>query len=248
MRDLGSLGGNDSMAVLINETGAVCGISSINTQINDTTGLPTTHPFVWTNGQMRDLGALGGTLATTGSLAFGPWGKVMNDHGDVAGTSTLPGDDVWHAFVWSNGRMTDLGTLGGSKSDAFAINNKGQVVGRAVVTDTPFVRHAFLWEKGQMSDLGAVAPCTRSTATSINSANQIVGELGFCTEDPNDIAFFSAFYVEKGKPMVDLNTLITPPSPIHLDDASFINERGEIAADGLMPDGSTRAVLLVPVR
>ena len=98
-----------------------------------------------------------------------------------------------------------------------------------------------------MTDLGTVAPCTRGTATSINSAGQIVGDLGACTGNPDDPTYFSAFYVEKGKPMVDLNALITPPSPIHLDGASFINERGEIAAGGFMPDGTTRAVLLVPI-
>ena len=47
--------------------------------------------------------------------------------------------------------------------------------------------------------------------------------------------------------MVDLNTLITPPSPIHLQDAWNINERGEIFANGRMPDGTERAVVLVPI-
>lgn len=247
MQDLGTLGGNDASAAVVNEKGQVAGYSFTNTTPNDTTGIPTVHPFLWKNGTMRDLGSLGGTLSVPGSFNLAPGGQVLNDSGNVAGTSMLAGDEVWHAFVWSNGTMIDLGTLGGSTSDAVAINNKGQVVGRAKVTDTPFVRHAFVWEKGQMTDFGAVTPCTRSTAISINSAGQIVGDLGSCTNDPNDIAFFSAFIVEKGRPMVDLNTLITPPSDIHLVDAWFINDRGEIVALGLLPDGSKRAVLLVPI-
>lgn len=247
MQDLGTLGGNDASAAVVNEKGQVAGYSFTNTTPNDTTGIPTVHPFLWKNGMMRDLGSLGGTLSVPGSFNLAPGGQVLNDSGNVAGTSMLAGDEVWHAFVWSNGTMIDLGTLGGSTSDAVAINNKGQVIGRAKVTDTPFVRHAFVWEKGEMTDLGAVTPCTRSTAISINSAGQIVGDLGSCTNDPNDIAFFSAFIVEKGRPMVDLNTLITPPSDIHLVDAWFINDRGEIVAVGLLPDGSTRAVLLVPI-
>ena len=55
------------------------------------------------------------------------------------------------------------------------------------------------------------------------------------------------FYVEKGRPMVDLNTLTTPSSDIHFDEAWNINDRGENFGSGLMPDGSDRAVLLVPL-
>ncbi len=47
--------------------------------------------------------------------------------------------------------------------------------------------------------------------------------------------------------MVDLNTLVDPPSDIHMDDSWFINERGEIVAGGLTPAGEERAVLLVPL-
>jgi probable HAF family extracellular repeat protein len=247
MQDLGTLGGNDAAASSINPHGQIAGYSFTNTTPNDTTGIPTVHPFLWNNGTMRDLGTLGGTLSVPGTFNGTPGGEVLNNSGEVAGTSTLAGDELWHAFVRSNGRTIDLGTLGGSTSDAVAINNKGQVVGKAVVTDTPFVLHGFLWENGHMTDLGAVAPCTRSVSNSINSANQIVGNLGYCTDDPNDITFYSAFYTEKGKAMVDLNTLITPASDVHLTDAWNINNRGEILANGKLPDGSGRVALLVPI-
>ena len=87
-------------------------------------------PFLWQNGTMEDLGSLGGTLSIPGSLDHFGGIRAVNESGKVAGTSTLAGDEVWHAFVWSNGgTMIDLGTLGGSTSDALAIEN--QVVGRA---------------------------------------------------------------------------------------------------------------------
>jgi probable HAF family extracellular repeat protein len=241
MQDLGTLGGNDATAWAVNERGQIVGLSYTNTTPS-IFGFPTIHPFLWENGTMRDLGTLGGTLSIPGSIGIFGGTRVVNDSGEVAGTSTLEGDEVWHAFLWSNGQMIDLGTLGGSKSDAVAINNKGQIIGRSVVTDTPLVRHAFLWDKGRMIDLGAVAPCNRSTAQSINSAGQVVGSMAGCTNNSD-----SAFYVEAGKPMADLNTLIVPPPALHLDEAWNINDRGEIFGSGLLPDGSPRAVLLVPL-
>ena len=143
--------------------------------------------------------------------------------------------------------MTEIGTFGGDNSEAFFMSDQGEVLGRAEVSLSPFVRHAFLWDNSRMTDLGAPAPCTRSSALAMNSAGQIVGDTGACTGDPSDPLYFSVFYVEKGKPPVDLHTLITPPSPIHLEDAGYINERGEISGGGFAPDGTLHAVLLVPI-
>ena len=172
----------------------------------------------------------------------------MNVRGEVAGTSTLPGDEIFHAFFWDKQRMVDLGTLGVRNSEAFFMSDKGEVLGRIEISLTPYVRHGFLWEKGHMTDLGAAAPCTRSSPLSMNSAGQIVGDTGACTNDPNGPGYFSAFYQEKGRPPVDIHSLITPPSPIHLEDAGYINERGELSGGGFDADGREHAVLLVPIR
>jgi probable HAF family extracellular repeat protein len=247
MRDLGTLGGNNSTGVLINEPGEVAGFSATDSVIHDATGLPTIHPFLWRAGQMLDLGTLGGSLAIPGSIANGYGFHSMNERGDIAGTSTLAGDEDRHAFIYTGGMMLDIGTLGGNLSDAIAINNKGQVVGRARTTDLPNSHHPFLWEKGQITDLGVAAPCTRGTALSINDHGQVVGGFGGCSDDPEQIAFFRALYWQKGSPIVDLNELITPASNIVVDEATAINDRGEIVGAGILPDGSSRAVLLVPI-
>src|SRR5439155_5654234 len=60
-----------------------------------------------------------------------------------------------------------------------------------------------------------------------------------------------AFLWENGGPMVDLNTLIPPNSPLELYDAENINDRGEIAGRGLPPgcddkDVCGHAFLLIP--
>jgi hypothetical protein len=55
------------------------------------------------------------------------------------------------------------------------------------------------------------------------------------------------FISEHGQPMVLLTSLIAPGSNLDLLDATEINDRGEIACQGLDPDGNLHACLLVPI-
>jgi probable HAF family extracellular repeat protein len=237
MRELGTLGGPDSYGVFVNNHGEVAGVSYTDWTPNDTTGIPTLHPFLWENGQMLDLGSLGGAFSVVNGL---------NDRGDVVGFMTLPGDEFQHPYLWIHGTLIDLGTLGGSNGDAHAINDASEVVG---VADLPDGSHnAFLWKNGVMTDLGNLG--ISSDAHAINSKGQVVGASRVSFEGTEA----SAFLWEQGGPMVDLNTLIPADSPLHVVFAEHINDRGEIAGTGLPPgvplaDINTRghAFLLTPV-
>jgi probable HAF family extracellular repeat protein len=237
MRDLGTLGGPDAFATYLNESGQVTGISYTNAAPNDTTGIPTVHPFLWEDGRMRDLGSLGGTLG---------FPNYLNSRGQVVGIMTLPGDESQHPFLWERGRLIDLGTFGGSNGEANWMNDAGEVVGSAFFPgDTE--RHAFLWRHGVKTDLGAPTGDICSNAYGINSESQVVGTSGVChgAVDASLWEHGSAF---------NLNTLIPPHSSLHLVYALSINDRGEIAGIGVPPGISVQdveslghAFLLIPV-
>ena len=198
--DLGTLGGEVSIANDINNRGQITGYSQVASGA--------TRAFLWENGVMMNIG----TLGTAATFAFG-----INQNTEIAGFSRVGGAGTpFHAFKWHNGMFTDLGTLGGTESFGYDINDQGCVVGESEIDpNIPGLTHAFVWCDGVMTDLGTLGGPV-SAASGINENGQTVGTA--MTEDFE----VHAFSYEKGV-MTDLGVL---PGG-HFSGAVGINARGQ---------------------
>ncbi|HLZ44350.1 MAG TPA: PKD domain-containing protein [Gemmatimonadales bacterium] len=124
--------------------------------------------------EVIDLGTLGGSGAIP---------RALNDAGQVVGCSQT-GDGTWHAFVWSEGNMRDLGS-GAVTSCAWAINKSGRIAGVAGSTQPEAV---LAWSSNaQPIGLGAPPCCdeavgfvgvTEGTSACNRTSSALMSRLG----------------------------------------------------------------------
>lgn len=169
----------DTAATAINDKGQVVGISGdCDVAVGATSAR---HAVMWENGNVIDLGSFGSAGWNTP--------MAINSRGDVAGfANTLPDNFVngqlkSHptAFLWTKDKgIQNLGTLpGDTKSIAYGINNRGQVVGQSYGGANG--HRAFLYQDGKMTDLNQALVSTSPTlslllAQDINDSGEITGE------------------------------------------------------------------------
>lgn len=140
MVDLGTLGGYESSAEDVNDSGVVVGSAETEDFLEYYGLQPVTHAFLHQNGQMQDLGTLGGHLSGA---------NAINNLGHVVGVSGTSLDDIlaFSVFLWRGGVMHDLNQRipqdsGWSLGWVTDINDAGQIVGSGVNPEGQ--GHAFL--------------------------------------------------------------------------------------------------------
>ncbi len=154
--DLGTLLGPTAVAGGINDSNVITGFSTAGN------GAPR-ELFRWSNNVMSSLGFLNGNLPTEG--------RSINSAGKIAGSGGTPAGT--RAFLHA-GAYTNLGVLsGGSRSEAFAVNESDEVVGYSTVAGG--AERAFLYRAGALINLGVLSNHISSRALAINNDHQIAG-------------------------------------------------------------------------
>jgi probable HAF family extracellular repeat protein len=237
IRNLGTLGGRESAAQSTNNRGQIVGFA-VNTAPDPYSfldflalGSPDgtqTRAFLW-DGVMHDLGTLGG-----------PDGNAVNinERGQVTGfsyTNFIPnpttGIPTLAPFLWENGSMLNLGTLGGTVGSPVRINQRGQVAGTSNLAGDQ-AAHPFLWDRGVLRDLGTFGG-SNGQATWINDEGAVIGAADFPGDQTHD-----AFLWRKGV-MIDLGNLGATSFPYG------INSRGQVVGASRIDGtpGNARAFL-----
>jgi probable HAF family extracellular repeat protein len=141
-------------------------------------------------------------LSTLGGI--GGVGEAINNKGWISGAANLPGDLTEHAAIWRNGRITDLGTLGGPSSRVVGgvKNTRGMVAGgsETAIQDplgetvcTTFVAGfsgqsliclPFVWRDGVITALPTLGGNNGFAFGGVNNRGQIAGFAEDTVQDP----------------------------------------------------------------
>jgi probable HAF family extracellular repeat protein len=247
--DLGTLeGGTFSQPFSINRYGLVSGSSTLPDG--------TQHAALWLEELKVDIGVPG--LGGPNSIAFGD-NERFQSAGEAETTTPDPkGEDfcgfATHLtclpFLWQDGGMIQLPTLGGNNGMAMAISNRGEVAGFAENSTpdpgcpAPQVLHfkPVVWEKGVIHKLPTFGGDPDGVAQEINDKGEVVGGSGTCATFNTNLFFnlvpVHALLWEKGK-ATDLGNLGGKTGQAGGNIALDINIRGQVVGNSDLPGDTT---------
>jgi probable HAF family extracellular repeat protein len=239
--DLGSLpgAGNCSNALAINDAGDSVGTSE-NGTLDPLTGVVELRAVRWKDRQIKNLGTFGGnqSFATAINSRGQIVGFALNEIPDSYSLFDLPflgssNGTQTRAFLWQNGHMQDLDTLGGPDAWATFVNERGQVAGYSYTNSTPNpttkvpTADPFLWsEHDGMIDLGTLGG-TFGAPVGFNNRGQVIGGSNLAG-DQNSHPF-----LWDGEKLIDM---FTDGIGGNLVDAQAINNAGEVVGAAAFPN------------
>jgi probable HAF family extracellular repeat protein len=135
---ISTLGSSVSLANAINGSGEIAGWNSYDSNPNFDP-----QAFLYSNGSMQNINSP--SLFPSGTEANG-----INNAGEVVGTGYI-NSSTFHAFLYSGGKMKDIGPSGAFQASAYAINTAGQIVGTYSLNSG--ASGTFLYTNGEMTTL-----------------------------------------------------------------------------------------------
>jgi probable HAF family extracellular repeat protein len=238
--DLGTFGGSQTLAFGINEAGDVIGSANLTCEACYS------HAFLYKNGRLHDLGALPGATVSEGYGISGGQGEGKIRATGYSYTQPCVHSDCGavHAFLYTNRRMSDLGTLpSGMNSEGAAVNSSGQVTGWAEISNaehTFFYQHAFLYSDGAMQDLGTLPGGSTSFGTGISDGWGKGESKGVqVTGYSSTVSGYDHAFLYSGGNMQDLGTLLGGRSSM----GYAINRSGEVTGTSDISVGDLHAFL-----
>jgi probable HAF family extracellular repeat protein len=236
--DLGIVGNPPAQPYFITNNGLISGAT--------TSPGGNLHAALWFEGAEFDIGANG--LGGPNNIAYGVnrFGQTvgaaetsMSDPEDFCGFNAygFPSASACSPFLWQDGEMTKLPTLGGENGFANMINHRGEVAGLAETakkdpsSGCPVHRFApVVWVNGKIYALPTAPGDSDGVAASINDTGEVAGSSGTCAPfNPNSGLYLTENHamVWKNGKAIDLGNFGPNGLPGAGNHACAINNRGE---------------------
>jgi probable HAF family extracellular repeat protein len=265
LTDIGTLqGGTFSQGTSINDKGLVTVVSTAADNAQ--------HAALFHNGSLTDISKHLPPGTNSGAFASNIWGQVLveaeipakdpnNENFCAYGTP-----QICRAFLWQNGVMAQLPTLGGPNTAVGWINNVGEAVGFAETSvrdpECPSAPspngtgpqvldfEAVIWgpRPGQIRKLTPISGDTVSMAFGVNDLGQVVGGSGRCADTllpgpsvtPHAVLWENGNAISMGSLGGTVNTDAFGVGTI----AFSINNRGEAVGAAALPGNATSHAFL----